>query len=41
MTHLKFREQLVMDLVILSNEENFEIHGVPRGQPSSSETEMS
>jgi hypothetical protein len=34
MTPLKFREQLVRDLV-LPHEENTEIHGVPRGRPSS------
>jgi hypothetical protein len=41
MTHLKFREQLVRDLIVLSHEKNTEIRGVPRSQPSSSETQMS
>jgi hypothetical protein len=41
MTHLKFREQLVRDLIVLSRKENTEICGVPRGQPSSTETYMS
>jgi hypothetical protein len=36
MTHLKFREQLV-----LSHKENTEVCGVPRGWPSSSKTQMS
>jgi hypothetical protein len=40
-THLKFWEQLVRDLIILSYEENTEIRGVPRGRPSSLETQMS
>jgi hypothetical protein len=34
MTHLKFREQLVRDLLVLSHEENMEVHGVPRGDPA-------
>jgi hypothetical protein len=37
MTHLKFREQLVRDLTVLSDKENFETCGVPKGQPRSSE----
>jgi hypothetical protein len=41
MTNLKFRKQLVRDLVVLFHGEDSEICGVPRGQPSSSETEMS
>jgi hypothetical protein len=41
MTYMKFREQLVRDCVVFSNEENTEIRGVPRGRPSSSETQMS
>jgi hypothetical protein len=41
MTHLKFREQPVRDLVVLSHEENTEIRDVPKGQPSSSKTQMS
>jgi hypothetical protein len=40
MTHLKFREQLVGDLVF-SHEESIEIHGAPRCRASSSETQMS
>jgi hypothetical protein len=36
----KFREQLIR-VLILSSEENTEIHGVPRGQSSSSEIQMS
>jgi hypothetical protein len=38
MTHLKFREQLVRDLTVQSHKENIEVHGLPRGQPSTSET---
>jgi hypothetical protein len=37
----KFREQLVRDLIVLSHEENTEIRGEPRGQSSSSETQVS
>jgi hypothetical protein len=37
MTHLKFKEQLVRDHVVLSQGENTEVHGMPRGRPSSSE----
>jgi hypothetical protein len=40
MTHLKFREQLVSDLIVLSHEGNTEIRGVPRGRSSSLETQM-
>jgi hypothetical protein len=41
MTHLNFREQLVRCLIVLSHEEDTDIHGVPRGWPSSLETQMS
>jgi hypothetical protein len=40
MTHLKFREQLVLYLV-LSHEENTEIRCVPRGWPSTLEFQKS
>jgi hypothetical protein len=39
MTHLKFREQLARDLIVLSHKANTEICGVPRGQPGNSETQ--
>jgi hypothetical protein len=41
MTHVKFKEQLVSDLAVLSHKENTEICGMPRGWPSSLETQMS
>jgi hypothetical protein len=41
MTHLKFREQLFGDCIVLSHKENTEVRSVPRGQPSSSNTQMS
>jgi hypothetical protein len=40
MTHLKFREQLVQDLIVLSWEENIGACGTPRGRPSSSENQL-
>jgi hypothetical protein len=40
MTHLKFWEQLLRDLVVLSHKENTELCSVPRGQHSSSETQI-
>jgi hypothetical protein len=39
-SHVKFKDQLVGDLV-LSHKENAKILGVRRGQPSNSETQMS
>jgi hypothetical protein len=41
MTHRKFVEQLVRDLPVLSYREDIEVRGVPRGQPRSSENQMS
>jgi hypothetical protein len=41
MIHLKFREQLVRDLIVLFHEENIEVYDVPKGRPSISETQMS
>jgi hypothetical protein len=41
MTHLKFREQLVRDLTVLTYKENTEVCGVPRGQPRSSGNQIS
>jgi hypothetical protein len=38
---MKFREKLDRDLIVLSHEDNTEICGVPRGWPSSTETQMS
>jgi hypothetical protein len=39
--HLKFREQLVRDLTVLSYKENSEVCGVLRGQPRSSKNQIS
>jgi hypothetical protein len=41
LTHLKFREQLVRDLIVLSQKENTDAPVTPRGRPSSSESELS
>jgi hypothetical protein len=41
MTHLKFREQLVRKFIVLSHKDNIQICGVSRGQPSSSQIQMS
>ena len=41
LSHLKFREQLVRELIARSQEENTEVHRTRRGRPSSSENQMS
>jgi hypothetical protein len=41
MTHMKFTEQLVMGLTVLSHEGNTKICGVSRGWSSTLETRMS
>jgi hypothetical protein len=40
-THLKFREQLVWGLTMLSQNENTDTSVTPRGRPSSSESQLS
>jgi hypothetical protein len=38
---MKFREQLVMDFIVLFHEKAIDVCCVPRGQASSSEMQMS
>jgi hypothetical protein len=41
LTNMKFREQLVWDLIVLSQKENTDAPVTPRGRPSSSESHLS
>jgi hypothetical protein len=41
LTHLKFREQLVRDLIVLTQKENTDALVTPRGRTSFSESQLS